>query len=283
MTRIDLHTHTCCSDGSATPEELVYEALEAGLVGLAITDHDTLEGLPEARATAAGRDLAIFSACEISTALPSGVVHILAYGVQEEDKELRALLEHIRQQRTSRNEQILDRLRTLGVPVAREDVQREAHGSIVARPHIAQALVRAGHVEDVRQAFDRYLNDQGPAYVQADLPDPLEAIRVTVAAGGAPVVAHPRQMRLGSVGRYRRVFTKWRDAGLAGIEVQHVSHDTTHRNRYTRLCDELELVPTGGSDFHGSAKPWIHLGTGDGTIDVHMDTWDALASRMANG
>ena len=281
MTRIDLHTHTLCSDGSDSPETLIAKAAEAGLSAVAITDHDTFDALVPAAQAAKAHGIELLPGCEVSTALPSGVVHILAYGMDTGHAGLLSLLDRIRSARTRRNVRILEKLASLGAPVSETAIHKQADGPIVARPHIAQALVEAGHVESVREAFDRFLNDRGPAYEQARLPDPIEAIRCIVAAGGAAVVAHPRQMRLGSVGRYRRVFTKWRGAGLAGIEVQHVSHDTTHRNRYALLAKELDLVPTGGSDYHGAAKPWLRLGVGDGTIEVRRGTWDALCARMA--
>ena len=281
MTRIDLHAHTTHSDGTLSPTELVEHAAEVGLQALAVTDHDTMSAIPEARDAGLRLGIEIFNGCEVTTVLPSGIVHVLVYGVDLEDQRFDAFLEGIRRGRHQRNLAILEKFAELGIELRYEEVQAFAVGRIVARPHIANALVKRGIVENLREAFDRYLKDGGPAYVKAEVPPPEAAIRAAKDAGGVAVIAHPRQMKLGSMGAYRRHFRRWKDAGLDGIEVNHPSHDENHRTQFAALAEELDLVGTSGSDFHGSNKPHIKLGEGDGTIRVEYDTWHRLAARMS--
>ena len=281
MDRIDLHTHTTCSDGTCTPGELVAAAQAAGLAAVAITDHDTLAGWAEAGAAARRLGIEWIPGCEITARMPAGTVHVLAYAMDPGNGPFQDLLARIRVGRDARNAAILERLRRLGVPLTREEVQAAASSPLVARPHIAAALVARGHVESIREAFERFLRDGGPAYVPAEAPSPAEAIEATVGAGGVAAIAHPRQIKLGSRARQRRVFARWREAGLAGIEVHHPSHDATHRQWFAELADELDLVPTGGSDYHGLHKPYLRLGEGDGSIDVRYATWERLRARRS--
>ncbi|MDA1196114.1 MAG: PHP domain-containing protein, partial [Planctomycetota bacterium] len=196
--RIDLHAHTTHSDGTLAPAALVALAAEVGLHALAITDHDTTSALPEARAAAADLGVEIWTGCEVTCGMPSGIAHVLAYAFDEQDAGLQALLMRVRAGREERNTGIYERLEALGVPVTVAEVEQHADSPIVARPHFARALVAAGHVETVRQAFDRYLRDGGPAYVRPLVPPAPEAVAAVVAAGGVAVLAHPRSLKLGS-------------------------------------------------------------------------------------
>jgi predicted metal-dependent phosphoesterase TrpH len=185
----------------------------------------------------------------------------------------------VRAARDRRNEAIFERLAALGVPVTHEEVAVHVRGRILARPHFGRALVARGHVPDLRTAFSQYLRDGGPAYVQAKSPSPEEAVRAIRAAGGAAVVAHPGQIRLKQPGELAAFLASMRAAGLAGIEVWHPSHDPDQRALVADLARRHDLLPSGGSDFHGDNKPHIRLGAGDGTIEVHRDTWDRLSER----
>ena len=278
-TRIDLHAHTTHSDGSFTPTELVDHAAEVGLAALAVTDHDTTAGLDEARDAAARHGIELLAGCEITADVPSGIAHVLAYAFDEDHDAFQSLLAGVRAGRDERNRRIHEKLEALGVGVSEADVREHAIGSIVARPHFAMAMVSRGHVDTTRQAFDRYLRDRGPAYARAPVPSAEEAIRCIVDAGGVAVLAHPRSLKLGSEGAYREAFTSMRDAGLAGLEVDHPSQDDRMRRHFGALADELGLVRSGGSDFHGAHKPGIELGKGNGTIHVTYETWEALLER----
>ena len=279
--RIDLHAHTVHSDGTMTPTELVQHAAQIGLTALAVTDHDTTSALAEARAAGDAAGVEVLNGCEISCTIPSGVVHILTYGFDENDATFQSLLTRVRESRDERNLGILAKLAELELPLTIDEVRKHAFGRVVARPHFAAAMVERGYVDDVRDAFRRYLYDGGPAHALAEMPPPEEAIRAAERAGGVSVVAHPRQLRMGSRGAYRRLFRRFKEAGMSGVEVDHPSHKPEHRELFGELADELDLVASGGSDFHGSAKPHIRLGVGDGTIHVTYETWKHLKAQRA--
>ena len=281
MLPIDLHAHTNHSDGSDTPTELVAVAQEVGLSLLAVTDHDTFSALPEARRAAEGSSLEILTGAEITAHVSEGVIHVLAYDFDEEDPDLLALLQEIRDGRAARNAAILDKLSGLGIHITPEDVAAEAAGTVVARPHIAAALLTRGHVKELQEAFKLWLHDGGPAYVPVQAPRPEQVVECIRDAGGVSVFAHPKSLRLRGRAAYRVLFRDLKRHGLTGIEVDHPSHRSDHRSRFLALAKELDLVPSGGSDYHGSMKPWIRLGEGDGTIDVRRDTWDRLSERRS--
>lgn len=279
MSRIDLHAHTNHSDGTVTPTALARLAREVGLSLLALTDHDTTSGLAEAQAEGRALGVEIIAGCEISTRIPEGNVHVLAYGFDPGDAGFQRFLVGVREARERRNDRMFDKLASLGVPVLREEVMRHVHGRIMARPHFARAMVDRGYVPDLRAAFTQYLRDGGPAYVEAAAPPPADAVRAARAAGGVTVLAHPGQIKVAGREGYARLLADLRAAGLAGLEVFHPSHDAAARADFGRLAREHDLVPSGGSDFHGDHKPHIRLGVGDGTIDVARDTWEALWAR----
>ena len=277
--RIDLHAHTTHSDGSLEPEALVALAAQAGLAALAVTDHDTTSALPAAHAAGLLHGIEILDGCEITARVPSGIAHVLAYAFDECHGGLQRLLAQVREGRDERNRQMHEKLEALGVPVEEHEVRKYAVGSIVARPHFAQALVDCGHVDTTRQAFDRYLKDRGAAYVRAPAPPAHEIVAAVAAAGGVAVLAHPRTLRLATKSAYRSLLEELVEAGLVGLEVDHPSQDPQQRVMFGELAEELDLVASGGSDFHGAAKPDIHIGTGNGTIDVRYETWERLRER----
>lgn len=277
--RIDLHAHTIHSDGTMTPTELVETAAGIGLAALAVTDHDTTAGLPEARETGKRVGIDVLDGCEISATIPTGVVHVLSYDFDEAHDGLQALLRSVREGREERNRRIFERLTKLKLPLEEEHVTKFAHGEIVARPHFAMAMVEQGYVDDIREAFSKYLYDGGPAYARAEMPAPEVAISTVKAAGGFTVLAHPKSLKLGGKDRYRPVIESFREAGLSGVEVDHPSQNPGQRQMFAELTAELGLVASGGSDFHGSAKPHLQLGEGDGSIHVTYETWNRLAAH----
>lgn len=280
--RIDLHAHTTHSDGTSTPTELVQAAADIDLAALAVTDHDITSGLAEARAAGERLGVEIIDGCEISTMLPTGSVHILAYAFDVEDAGLQELLGEVRGCREVRNGRILEKLAGLGMPLEADEVNAFAQGQVVARPHFAMAMVARGYADSIQEVFRHYLHDRGPAYVPAEMPLPEVAIEATVAAGGVAVLAHGKSMRLGGKAQYRPMLERFKAAGLGGVEVDHPTHDAGWRRTFRELADALDLVPSGGSDFHGTAKPHIRLGEGDGTIEVHYETWQRLAARAGS-
>ncbi|HWH14080.1 MAG TPA: PHP domain-containing protein [Miltoncostaeaceae bacterium] len=245
---IDLHTHSTASDGVLAPADLVARAAGRGVTVLALTDHDTLEGIPAARAAAEAAGVQLVPGVELSVTAPQGSMHLLGYLPADAPEPLASRLRAFREGRRGRVARMVERLEALGAPVDLDDVLQRAAGS-VGRPHVADALVDAGHVASRAEAFERYLGDRGPAYVAYDRLAPEEAVRLVRASGGVPVLAHPASLRMGE--RHLRSFVqRLGAAGLAGIEVHRPDHDVVQRREYGRLARTLGLLPAGGSDFH---------------------------------
>jgi 3',5'-nucleoside bisphosphate phosphatase len=250
--RIDLHSHSTASDGTDPPAEVVRRAGQAGLDILALTDHDTLAGHAEARQALPPR-LTLVTGMELSCRLEGHSVHLLAYGLSAfEGSELAAECAAIVAARRDRGRQMVDRLRELGVDITWPQVEALAEGGVVGRPHVARAMVAAGAIARPEQAFTpEWIGAGGRAYVSRYALDPVRALWLIAEASGATVLAHP-----GAVSRGWRisgeVVSRLARAGLAGLEVQHPDHDQAERSRLGALAADLDLVPTGGSDDHGS-------------------------------
>jgi hypothetical protein len=279
LSRIDLHAHTFHSDGTESPAELARLAAEAGVSLLAVTDHDTTAGVEEARLAGKACGVEVVLGCEISTRIPTGSLHVLAYDFDPAATDLQEFLRRIRSARHARNQAILGRLAALGIRLEYEDVKRHATGEIVARPHFVAALLERGAVASPEEAYERWIGDAAPAYVMAEVPPPEEAVAAVRAAGGSSSVAHPRQLRLDRDGELEALLASLVEAGLDGIEVEHPSHKPWDRDRFAGLARRFGLVPTGGSDFHGRIKPHVRVGVGDGTIDVRREVWERLLAR----
>ena len=245
--RIDLHAHTTFSDGLLSPEALVARAIDKHLAALAVTDHDTVEAIPRAQAVAGGT-LELVPGIEMSTAYEGADLHILGFYINSEHGQLRERLTRFQQERRDRALSIIERLRELGAPVDLEAVLELAGPGVVGRPHVAQAMVRAGLVADFDDAFDRYLGSQAPAYVPRPAFSPAEAIALIHAADGVSVLAHPGSQMPDSV--IERLVA----SGLRGIEVWHPQHGNATVRRYQALAQRLGLLVTGGSDFHGEHR-----------------------------
>jgi 3',5'-nucleoside bisphosphate phosphatase len=259
MSRIDLHTHTDRSDGTFAPAELVRLAAERDIDVIAITDHDTTEALEEAMTAGTGDGVDVVPGVELSAEHDGRSVHVLAYWFDVGNRPLQDELRRLRDQRLHRGELMVERLAELGVPVSIERVLEIARGGNVVRPHVAQALVEAGHVASEEEAFDVWIGDDGPANVAKHALAPIESVRLIRQAGGAAVVAHPG-MWDGEAPLPRALIEQMADAGLAGLEVEHTDHSPEQRERYRALAEELGLVPTGGSDCHGTRYDPIRLG-----------------------
>ncbi|MFI9118309.1 PHP domain-containing protein [Streptomyces bikiniensis] len=251
--RIDLHTHSTASDGTDSPAELVRNAAAAGLDVVALTDHDTTRGHAEAIA-ALPEGLTLVTGAELSCRVDGIGLHMLAYLFDPEEPALLAERELVRDDRVPRARAMVGKLRELGVPVTWEQVARIAGDGSVGRPHVAEALVELGVVPDVSGAFTPdWLADGGRAYVGKHELDPVEAIRLVKAAGGVTVFAHPLAVKRGRV-LPEAAIARLAEAGLDGIEVDHMDHDEATRARLRGLAKELGLLTTGSSDYHGSRK-----------------------------
>lgn len=264
--RVDLHAHTHFSDGQLAPDALVALARERGLAALGVTDHDAVDGIEPARA-AAPRGLEVVPGIEISSTLEGHDLHVLGYFLDAADARLRERLAAFREERRQRALAILARLRALGVGVGEAEVFAAAGPGVVGRPHVAHALVRAGHVPTLDAAFQRYLGPQGSAYVARPAFRSEDAIETIHAAGGAAVLAHPGMLA-------PRLVELLAEAGLDGVEVWHPQHGPALVRRWRETARRLELVPSGGSDFHG-----VHRGAGLGDLPVPESTVARLRER----
>jgi 3',5'-nucleoside bisphosphate phosphatase len=247
--RADLHLHTTASDGQLRPAELVQLARKNHLNTIAITDHDTTDGLREAQQAADGSPV-IIPGIELSAEENEVDVHMLGYYVPTDEGDFQAALRRFRDDRLSRGQGMVEKLAALGKPVRWERVLELANGGSVGRPHVARALVEAGHVESVNAAFDLYLRHGGPAYVSRKRMSPEEAIKLIHDAGGVAVMAHP-----GLVADYLPMFERLVEAGLDGVEYNHPRNPATVKENVRAVALKHHLIMTGGSDFHRPNDP----------------------------
>jgi predicted metal-dependent phosphoesterase TrpH len=253
--RIDLHTHSSVSDGTDAPAELVRKAVAVGLDVVALTDHDTFDGLDEAVAEGERLGLHVVRGMELSCSRQGNSVHVLAYGADPASPELAAEMARVRDGRLGRLAGVLRKLAVLGVPVSEAEVMAQVGDSpSVGRPHIADALIKAGHVRDRQEAFDRFLADGGPAHVHRYTIEVDRAIDLMHEAGGLAVIAHPWGRGRERLLPPNVLEALARDHGLDGIEVDHQDHDPDSRRRLRALADRLGLLATGSSDYHGTGK-----------------------------
>jgi len=266
MSRLDLHLHTTFSDGSRTPTDVLALAGKAQVSALAITDHDTVAGLPEA--IAAGRSLGIevIPGIELSSRWGQTELHILGYFLDWNDLELQRQLTRFQEARHVRNPRIIEKLNALGMDLTYDEVRSLAGNDSIGRPHIARVLIEKGYVTSAKEAFDRYLADGAAAHVPRELPEPAEAIAIIRAARGIPVLAHPSWLDR-SEGIYK-ICEQLKAVGLAGIEVHYSSHRPEQTAAYLDIARRLDLLVTGGSDFHGVTKPDVEVGIGRGQLKV---------------
>jgi 3',5'-nucleoside bisphosphate phosphatase len=258
---IDLHTHSNVSDGTDSPAELVRHAAEAGLTAVALTDHDTFDGLDEAQAEGERVGVEVIRGMELSCQNSGMSIHLLMYGGDERFEDLHLEMAKVREGRSNRLTPVLTKLAELGVPVTEEAVLAKVGDSpSVGRPHIADALVEAGHVRDRKEAFDRFLADGGPAHVERYTIDAARGIDLVRAAGGVPVIAHPwgRGREAALPPEYLEMLVL--EHGLVGIEVDHQDHDAETRERLRKLAAQLGVLATGSSDYHGTGKVDHDLG-----------------------
>jgi predicted metal-dependent phosphoesterase TrpH len=267
---VDLHAHTTASDGALTPRELVRLAARHRVRVLAVTDHDSTEGLAEAIDEAAGHGIEIVPGLEINTDVPGAEIHVLGYYVDWQAGWFQAFLREQRAERVARVHRIVERLTELGLPITAEEVFAVCREGSPGRPHVAQAMVNRGHVKSVREAFDRWLRAGGPANVPRRRLEPDEAVAVIRRAGGVPVLAHP------GLADRDEMIPALVASGLAGIETYYPEHSAAQVTAYRSMCERLDLVATGGSDYHG---PHTGRAATPGTPHVPIEAWEALRQK----
>jgi predicted metal-dependent phosphoesterase TrpH len=290
----DLHTHSTASDGTDAPGDLPMLAKQAGLSAIALTDHDTTDGLAEFLAAAKlarikavpgielSADPAILHAeSDADTDQPPrlGTLHILGYFIQPDSPDLAEVQANLREAREQRNPQMIVRLNELGMDIHYDEVIEVAGGNIIGRPHIGQVLMQKGYVKSIHEAFSRYIGGQGEAYVRKDRLSAKDAIAAIHDADGLAVLAHPTQLGLGSAIELEHAVAKLTSLGLDGIETRHSDHDPRDSAQFSKLATNLDLLTTGGSDYHGSRKT-LALGSQKVPFDRYEALLEAHRQRM---
>jgi predicted metal-dependent phosphoesterase TrpH len=264
---VDLHLHSSVSDGADSPERVIELAAQANLTHAALMDHDTLDGVDRALQTAKRLSIGFIPGVELSVNHGETKIHMLVYFLEPGDGPLQSRLGALRDGRGIRNAQIVEKLNHLGYAITQEDVARQAAGPSVGRPHIADALIEKGYIRSRDEAFSDLLHDGGAAYVGRDRLTAADAIGLSRASGGVPVIAHPVTMGLTRDG-FSRAFRELTELGLGGIEAHHPMHIIELRDHLTELAATLGIAATGGSDYHGSQMRAYRVGTGRGDLRV---------------
>jgi hypothetical protein len=279
---IDLHLHSTCSDGSETPERIVELAAAAGCTAISLTDHDGLYGVERARTRSLELGVGYVPGCEVSCAFSPGTMHVLCYFVEPGDGPLQSELERLRSDRSNRNERLVLKLRELGLPITFEQVEAAAGGSVIGRPHFASVLVANGAATSIQDAFDRLLGKGAPGYVSKSRIDAATAIRAAKGSGAVAVLAHPLSLGLETAG-LENVIGELAAAGLEGVECYYGRYSPEDRAALAEMAKRHGLVATGGSDFHGTFKPDLAVGTGTGDLEVPAGALEDLAARRPGG
>ncbi len=278
VSRVDLHAHTAASDGALTPAELVQHALDRGLSTIAVTDHDSTEGVCPALLAARGTPLTVLPGIELGVDLPDGEVHMLGYLLDVDDPALQGTLREMRAARVTRARRMVELLSDLGLPLRWEEIAELAGPGAVGRAHVALALLAHSYVSSINEAFDRYIGIGRPAYVERYRLTPVQAVGLVAAAGGVAVLAHPAG-KSGVNPHDPTLLALLKDlklAGLGGIEVYYYGYPTQTVRALLAIARTFDLVPTGGSDFHGRSS----LTAGDlGSVFVPQQSVDRLLAR----
>lgn len=270
MIKADLHMHSTASDGMYAPDELMRRAKALGFTHVALTDHDCVTGIAQARQAAQALGMTLIPGVELSCGAQKEI-HVLGYGFDPANEALGIFCRERVRQREVRTAAMVEKLAVLGKPVDMARVRELARG-VMGRPHVARALVEAGHVLSVSEAFDRYLKPGKPAYVPKEDVKVSEAVRLIGQAGGVAVLAHPMELKMGDT-MLESLIGEWKGQGLAGVEVYHPSAQNNHASFLLHLAQREQLLVTGGSDFHGEAVRKTEIGEG-------LDRWRSMENDM---
>ncbi|MBR5970676.1 MAG: PHP domain-containing protein [Lachnospiraceae bacterium] len=288
MKAVDLHTHSTCSDGTYTPEELMAYAAEKGLKAIALTDHDTVAGIAPAAAYIKEQalPLELVPGIELSTIydLPGEgreqEVHVVGLFVDTENKAFTDTIEENAKSRVGRNAEICEKLTAAGLPVTYEELEEANLGAVLTRAHIAKLLLAKGLIQTRQEAFDRYIGDDGPCFVPRKKVTPFEAVELILSAGGVPVLAHPMLYKL-TKAQLTELAKELKAAGLVGIEAVYSTHTQEEERCVRAIAKETGLLVSGGSDFHGANKPGLDLGRGYGSLFVAESILEELRRKKA--
>ena len=282
MEGIDLHIHSTASDGTLSPGEILKLAQKLKIRAIAITDHDTIDGSKEALQAGIPPSVKFLTGVEISASSPpsishAGSFHILGYFIKLDDPQLNETLAVLQQARKNRNPLIVKRLNSLGFEFSLEDVSSEIGDGQLGRPHIARYMLKRGFVKSINEAFNKYIAQGGPAYVDKYRVDCKRAIQIILDAGGIPVLAHPILLNFDK-DESTELFALLKGMGLKGVEVYYPETPPDMTSFYIELAERYGLLKTGGTDFHGSLKPDIQLGSGRGDFFVPYEIYEKLVS-----
>lgn len=274
MSYIDLHTHSTASDGSDTPSQLIAKAARLNLKSIALTDHDTLAGLDEGEKAAAAHGINFIRGCEISSRNHLGEFHILGLFAPKNNPALEHFISDAREHRIRRNELMIKKLQDLGIDITLEEITQQGSGP-GGKPHMANILIKKGYVLDRGQAFNEFLGREGKAFVPKVSPLPENVVSALANSGATAVLAHPFLHPL-PPGELEKMIKKLSACGLSALEVWHSSHNEGQSRYLKSVAKKFGLGMTGGSDYHGKAKPGIYLGTGYGNLQIPSKILDDL-------
>ena len=269
---VDLHIHTSASDGQLRPADVVATAIDRGLKVIAITDHDTIGGISEALESAGkSGGIIVIPGIEISTDTSAGEIHVLGYYINYHDDELLRVLKTLKDSRERRAVRMVAKLADMGLPISLERVKQLSAGGSIGRPHIAQVMLENRQISNFREAFDKYIGHDGPAYVEREKITPVEAVQLLVRSGALPVLAHPANIE-----NLDNILNELKSVGLVGIETYYGFYNNETIEYLTNISQQYGLIPTGGSDYHG-------INTGDigaeiGSINVPLESVEQLAA-----
>lgn len=278
MKTVDLHVHSNKSDGSMRPSELVDLALEKGLSAFALTDHDTTDGLDEALAYAADKEMEVIPGIEFSTEYHGRDIHILGLAIDHNDPAFRRRIQAFVDSRVERNRKMCRNLEKAGIDISYEKLLNAFPGSVITRGHYSRYLLDHGYVQSMPEAFDRYLGDRTPYFVPREKVTPAQAVELVLEAGGLPVLAHPTLYHMGKEA-LQRLVSELKEAGLVGIEAIYSTCSAGEIREMRQLAGHNHLLISGGSDFHGKTKPGLEMGTGYGKLFIPWDIWEQLKEK----
>lgn len=275
MNYVDLHVHSNASDGTLCPSEVVCLAKETGLCAIALTDHDTVEGVDEALAAGRQYNIEVIPGVELSCAYISKEIHIVGLFVDCRNQDFLDELTRLKDTRNARNEQMAQKCREQGMDITMKELLAEYPGAVLTRAHFAALLTKKGYVSSVKDAFERYLNDHGPCFVPRYKMPCEKTIELIHSAGGLAILAHPILYKLGN-SELAKLVSYLAKCGLDGIEVLYSTYTASDERRVDKLAKENALLISGGSDFHGANKPHIRLGTCRSNMRIPYDILENL-------
>lgn len=278
MKTVDLHVHSTYSDGTLTPTQLVDEALRMGLSAMALTDHDTVAGIPEAIEAGNQKGLEIIPGIEISTSYKDKEIHIVGLFLDYENPTFLEAIGNERERRANRNEKLIERFQEYGFAISIEELEALYPNSVITRAHFAAYMVLKGYVKTRDEAFDKYLGDGKPLYIPRERKTPEQAMAAIQAAGGVAVLAHPLLYHLTSH-ELKELCLTCKKSGLAGIETMYSTYKGFDELTVRQLAHEVGLLESGGSDFHGANKPHIKLGVGMNNLAISYSFLEALRAH----